>query len=118
MSAKHYIIVYDTTKGFSSFVKKNFGKTYPIAACTSKKKFSAAQFKSYTICFFIVNDISDLLNLVRLNTLEIPVVVGTASNILDSKIDFVKNERMFALDFSQSKEALFLQLQYYLQVLS
>jgi hypothetical protein len=117
MSAKHYIIVYDTTKGFSSFVKKNFGKTYPIAACTSKKKFSATQFKSYTICFFIVNDINDLLNLVRLNTLEIPVIVGTASHILDSKIDFVKNERIFALDFSQSKEALFLQLQYYLQVL-
>jgi hypothetical protein len=54
---------------------------------------------------------------VRLNTLEIPVVVGTASHILDTKIDFVKNERMYALDFSQSKEELILQLQHYLQVL-
>ncbi len=117
MGAKHHIVVYDTTKGFSSFVKKHFGKTYPIATCTSKNKFSTEEFKSYTICFFIVNDIGDLLNLVRLNTLEIPVVVGTASHILDTKIDFVKNERMYALDFSQSKEELILQLQHYLQVL-
>ena len=54
MNKKAY--VYDTSKGFSAFIKYNYSSKLNIFSCTKKKNFSVEKITDYNVCFFVVND--------------------------------------------------------------
>ncbi len=109
------IAVYDTSKGFSSFVKHYFAKRLKVEVCTSKKKFNLEWFTKFQHCFFVVNDIEDLFNLMKVAQLHNAIVTGSPSRILESKIKTVNSQEMKVMDFSLSKNELMLFINDYLK---
>lgn len=109
------LAVYDTSKGFSSFVKHYFSKRVDIEVCTSKKKFSLEWFKNFKHCFFVVNDIEDLFNLMKVAQLHNEVVAGSPSRILEMKIKTVNDQDVKLMDFSLNKNELMLYIDNYLK---
>lgn len=109
------IAVYDTSKGFSSLVKHYFAKRVDIEVCTSKKKFSLEWFKNFKHCFFVVNDIEDLFNLMKVAQLQNDLVAGSPSRILEMKIKTVNDQGVKVMDFSLNKNELMLFIDHYLK---
>ncbi|MEN9336544.1 MAG: hypothetical protein RLZZ500_1531 [Bacteroidota bacterium] len=109
------LAVYDTSKGFSSFVKHYFAKRVDIEVCTSKKKFSLDWFRNFQHCFFVVNDIEDLFNLMKVADLNNEVIAGSPSRILEMKIKNVNDHEVKVMDFSLNKNELMLYIDNYLK---
>ena len=104
--AKAKLAIYDTSKGFSSFVKHYFAKDVAIEVCTSKKKFTLDWFNDFQFCFFVVNDTEDLLNLFKLAQLQTNLVVGSNNAILEMKIKSIRDIDLTVIDLSLNKNDL------------
>ena len=113
--AQPKLAVYDTSKGFSSFVKHYFAKEISIEVCTSKKKFSLAWFNDFHYCFFVVNDIEDLFNLMKIAPLQNNVVVGSTHSILEMKIKSIQDSNFTIIDLSLNKNDLLQYITAYLK---
>jgi hypothetical protein len=101
MSKSTYI--YDTSKGFSAFLKHHFSDKMNIDVCTNKKKFLLYDLKNYNVCFFIVNDMDDFFNLMQIYNKIDCFFIGSPNKIISQKIENLNYDSMVYLDFSSNK---------------
>jgi hypothetical protein len=52
-------LIYDSSKGFSSFIKRNYSEKLELDICNNKFNLKNYNSSNYQICFFMVNDIED-----------------------------------------------------------
>jgi hypothetical protein len=98
--------VYDTSKGFSSFIKHYYSTKMDIDVCTNKKRFVIENIKDYETCFFVVNDMEDLSNLIKVHFKIEHLFIGVPNKIIEDKIYALNYENLVILDFSKSKHEL------------
>ncbi|GAA4046927.1 hypothetical protein [Flavobacterium chungnamense] len=101
MNKKAY--VYDTSKGFSAFIKYNYSSKLNIFSCTKKKNFSVEKITDYNVCFFVVNDMEDFFNLKRIYFDIEFFFVGSPNKLILKKIEDLKYDDLMILDFYDSK---------------
>lgn len=104
MSKKTF--VYDTSKGFSSFIKHYYSDKMSIDVCTNKKKFYLDNIKEYNTCFFIVNDMDDFFNLMKVYYKIEHFFIGTPNKIIGEKIEKLNYDDVVYLDFNNNKHDL------------
>ncbi len=98
--------IYDTSKGFSSLIKHYYSTKMNIDVCTNKKKFLIDNIKDYDTCFFVVNDMDDLSNLIKAYYKIEHFFIGAPNKIIEDKIDSLNYEDVIVLDFNSSKHEL------------
>lgn len=115
MEKKTYI--YDTSKGFSSFIKHYYGDKMTIDVCTKKKNFTIEGLENYKICFFFVNDMDDYFNLIKIYTRIEYFFICTTNKIIREKINKLNYEDVFFLDFNDNKHELLETINYNLMLI-
>jgi hypothetical protein len=98
--------IYDTSKGFSSLIKHYYSTKLNIESCTNKKKFLLDNIKDYDICFFVVNDMDDLSNLIKIYHKIEHFIIGSPNKIIEEKILSLNYEDIVILDFNSSKHEI------------
>lgn len=98
--------IYDTSKGFSSLIKHYYSTKMNIDVCTSKKRFLLDNIKGYDACFFVVNDMDDFSNLIKVYYKIEHFFVGAANKIIEDKIEGLNYEGIVVLDFNSSKREI------------
>lgn len=98
--------IYDTSKGFSSLIKHYYSTKMNIDVCTSKKKFLLDDIKGYDACFFVVNDMDDFSNLIKVYCKIEHFFIGAPNKIIEDKIDGLNYEDVVVLDFNSSKHEI------------
>jgi hypothetical protein len=98
--------IYDTSKGFSSLIKHYYSSKMDIDVCTSKKRFSLDNVKGYDTCFFVVNDMEDFSNLIKVYFKIEHFFIGVPNKIIEDKIEGLKYEDVVILDFNSSKHEI------------
>jgi len=97
------IYVYDTSKGFSSFIKHYYSEKMQIDVCTNKKNFFIDKITDYQVCFFIVNDIEDFFNLRKVYLKIEHFFIGSPHKIMCEKIENLHYEDVVYIDFNHNK---------------
>jgi hypothetical protein len=95
--------IYDTSKGFSSLIKHYYSSKMDIDSCTNKKKFSLDNIKEYDNCFFVVNDMDDLSNLLKIYYKIEHFFIGSPNKMIENKIEALSFEGAVILDFNRNK---------------
>ncbi len=98
--------VYDTSKGFSAFIKHYYSEKMKIAVCTNKKNFYLEDVKDFDVCFFIVNDMDDFFNLMKIYPKVECFFIGTPNKIIGEKIENLNYDDVVYLDFNQNKNVI------------
>ena len=114
MGKKTYI--YDTSKGFSSFIKHYYSDKMIIDVCTNKKNFNFEDIKNYGTCFFIVNDMDDFFNLMKIYTKMEHFFIGSPNKIIGEKIENLHYECVVFLNFNNNKYELLETINYHLML--
>ncbi len=104
MIKKTYI--YDTSKGFSSLIKHYYSTKMDIDVCTSKKNFLLDNIKGYDACFFVVNDMDDFLNLIKVYYKIDHFFIGAPNKVIEDKIEGLNYEDAIVLNFNSNKHEL------------
>jgi hypothetical protein len=104
MNKKVYI--YDTSKGFSSLLKHYYSAKLSFDVCTNKKRFDTEAIQGYDACFFVVNDMEDFANLLKLYFKIEHFFVGVPNLIIKDKIERLKYNEIVILEFDKSKHEL------------
>lgn len=104
MGKKTYI--YDTSKGFSSFIKHYYSDKMIIDVCTNKKNFYLDNIRDYNACFFIVNDMDDFFNLMKIYYKIDHFFIGSPNKVIGEKIENLNYEDVVFLDFNHNKHEL------------
>lgn len=104
---KNKLLVYDSTKGYKSFIKKNFSKEFDCVNFFDYKDGDVIDYDEFAVLFFFVNDPMQLADLLRMHQKVRPVFLGTQiSKIKDSLIALddsvyidLRQSRLELLDF-------------------
>lgn len=95
--------MYDTSKGFSLFMKYNFAHSVEIKSCGYKKKFRIETPESFDASFFILNSVEDFM-LFKNACLGLKnIFVSSPIKMLEDKIGQMELEELIVFDFSQLK---------------
>jgi hypothetical protein len=103
---KKKAFIYDTSKGFSSLIKHYYSTKMDIDVCTNKKNFVIDNIKDYDVCFFVVNDMDDLSNLIKAYYKIEHFFIGAPNKMIEDKIDSLNYENVVVLDFNSSKHEI------------
>ena len=114
---KKKVYIYDTSKGFSSFIKHYYSDKMIIDVCTNKKNFNQNDIQKYDLCFFMVNDMDDYFNLMKIYTLIEHFFIVTTNKIIRKKINNLNYEDVVFIDFNNSKPELLEEINYNLMLL-
>jgi hypothetical protein len=77
------VFVYDTSRGFSRFLKSNYQKEFTIDTCYYSQRFWEIEWKEYDCAFVMINGYEDLPVLLELDTRVKYIFVS--SPFLDTK---------------------------------
>ncbi|WP_395065786.1 hypothetical protein [Flavobacterium sp.] len=97
------VYVYDTSKGFSSFIKHYYSDKMFIETCTNKKIFLLEEIIGFDTCFFIVHDMEDFFNLMQIFTKIKHFFIGSPNRKMSEKIEALNFEGVIVLDFHHCK---------------
>lgn len=95
--------IYDTSKVYSSFIRKKFSDKMILNYCKKSKNFKNYNLLTYDICFFNVMDIDDFI-LLRKAYFEIELLFVTSpKKIFIDKINNLNYDNIILIDISHSK---------------
>jgi len=107
MNIKAY--VYDTSKGFCSFIKHYYSEKMEIDVCTNKKNFFLDDIKDYEVSFFIVNDMEDFFNMKKVYFKIEHFFIGSPNRIIYEKIQDLKYDVIY-IDLNNHKNDIINQI--------
>lgn len=110
------MFVYDTSKGFSSFIKYYYSEKMEIHICTNKIKFQNFIMSDYEVCFFIVNDIDDFLKLRIIYSQIEYFFISTPKKALYKKIEHLNYDDAIIIDFDYSKKDILSEINFNLNL--
>jgi hypothetical protein len=107
------VLVYDNQRGFSQFLKKEFGKKNDFKVY---KKFNLINDfdttkNDYSFIFFIIYTENDLSDFIAIHQRKLPIVVCSLKTIFN-KID--TNRKLRFIDISKPKKELIHDFQFFL----
>lgn len=107
------IIVYDTSRGFSRFIKSKFDEQFDVVIISSPQEIKKYKTEDLGILLFIVNDGVDaiLFSNMFYNTKQ--VFLGIAAKHLEDR--FVNYNNVIPVDLEMPKKELFQYISYHLQ---
>lgn len=98
------IVVYDTSRGFSRFIKTKLGGQYDVTVINSKLGLKKYKITSYCTVFYIVNDPIDVLQFENIYENAEMVFLGIAVKNLEKR--FVKYTTVIPIDLNLAKKDL------------
>lgn len=97
-------LIYDSTKGFSSFIKRNYSDKMELDICYNKFKLKNYSSVNYQLCFFMVNDIEDYFLLKKYyDEIEYFFII-TYKKTLSEKISRLSYKNAVLIDSEHSKK--------------
>ena len=98
--------IYDTSKGYSSLIKHYYSDKMNIETCTNKKRFLANSVSEFDVCFFVINDIEDFFNLLKIYfKVQYIFVVSPIAEFIE-KIQNLGYKDLIILDSKNNKHDL------------
>ena len=108
------IFVYDSGKGFSRFLKINFGNESEFICCTNKKRLEGFNLTEVDFAFVIINDFEDVTNLLwilgKVNNIYV------ASFIKDINDKLKDNDMITLLNLNLKKHEMIAEIRHYIQL--
>ena len=111
MKSEKKVFIYDTSKGFSSLIKHYYSTKINIDTCTNKN-FFLEKINDYDACFFIVNDMDDYLNLMKIYCKIGFFFISSPDKFIFKKIESLNFEDTILLDFNEKKGNLLRTINY------
>ncbi len=109
------VFVYDTTKGFSRFIKIYFKNYFDILCCTNKKKLPEQQLTNIDFAFVIINDFDDIISFIWIYSKVKIIFIGSNMDIIKKKLKH--EESIILLDLSKNKDELRIEIKNKLKLL-
>ena len=97
------MLIYDMLSGFSAFIKHYYSESIEIEVCSNKIDLHRFNVSDFNFCFFSINDIDDLLILIKMYTSKRHFFIRTSNDILYQKVsspDYFKSD-IFNYDCSK-----------------
>ncbi|PAM93559.1 hypothetical protein B4N84_17270 [Flavobacterium sp. IR1] len=113
--AKKRVLVYDSQKGFSRFLKYEFKEQFTFDVYTNFKQFDD-EIEKYSIMLFVVYSDKEVLDLLRIYKRGIPLIVSTLNHEIKSKLENIKDILFF--DPDKVKSEMRKELKFYLNIVS
>jgi len=107
------IYVYDTSRGFSRFIKAKFEEQFDVKVISSQQEIKKYKTEDLGILLFIVNDGVDALLFSNMFYNTKHVFLGIAAKHLEDR--FVNYNNVIAVDLELPKKELFQYINYHLQ---
>lgn len=101
---KKNIYIYDTTRGFFPFIKNFYAMKTNIVVCKIRSKICAEEISNSDICFFVVNDISDIAILKDIHCKIDHFFIGCTSNYLSKEVKELNLKKTTILDFNNYRK--------------
>lgn len=100
------IYIYDTSKGFSLFMKYHFAHLLDIKACGHKADFNRDHPSMCDASFFILNSTDDFILFQSSYASARNIFVSSPSRMLEQTVSEMELEGCVVLDYSQLKSEL------------
>ena len=107
------IYVYDTSRGFSRFIKSKFEEQFDVKVISSQQEIKKYKTEDLGILLFIVNDGVDAILFSNMFYNTKHVFLGIAAKHLEDR--FVNYNNVIAVDLELPKKELFQYINYHLQ---
>lgn len=107
------IIVYDTSRGFSRFIKSKFDEQFDVTVISSPQEIKKYKSEDLGILLFIVNDGVDAILFSNMFYNTKHVFLGIAAKNLEDR--FVNYNNVIPIDLELTKKELFQYLNHHLQ---
>lgn len=98
------ILIYDSSKGFSRFLKLNLSEEHRLFICTNKKKLHRYYDEDFDCAFINFNDSDDLKDLFLIFYQVNKIFVST--NLKDIKEKILENNSIHLLELDVKKSVL------------
>jgi len=95
--------IYDTSRGLSALIKHQYSEKLDIQNCCNIKKFKVFTMSDFDICFFVVNDIEDLLLLRDIYSEIKHFFIATPKKYFNQKIKSLNFKDSIIIDLDYSK---------------
>ena len=99
-------LIYDSSRGFSRMIKRYYSCNMNIDVCANRKNFLYNKYTDYNLCFFIINDIDDFLNLKKIYFEIEHIIIATSRSIFKEKLLNMNLEDVLVLDLQENKRDL------------
>ena len=100
----HKILVYDTSRVFSRFLKTKLDDSFELTVINSKREFKKQSVSAYDSVFFIANDVFDALLFANIYKDTKPLFLGIAAKYLED--EFALYDGFIPLDLKLPKKEL------------
>ncbi|MEC4048478.1 hypothetical protein OX284_003480 [Flavobacterium sp. SUN046] len=108
-------LIYDSSRGFSRMIKRYYSCNMNIDVCSNRKNFLYNKYTDYKLCFFIINDLDDFLNLKKIYFEIEHVIIATSRKIFEEKLINMNLEDVLVLDLQENKRDLIKSINFKLQ---
>lgn len=102
--------IYDTTKGFSPFIKYFYSNSMNIVVCKKRTKLCYKTIYNCDICFFVVDDITDIAILKEIYFKIDYFFIGCTNNFLSKQILNLNLKKTTILDFNNHSKYQLLEI--------
>lgn len=104
MENKKKILIYDTSKGFSRFIKLNFSDRYDVTLFFDYKDFRDIRFEEYSAGFFIINESIEAFDLMLIYSKLKSLIVGSRVPIISKNLNNVDD--ITIIDLTKSRQEM------------
>jgi len=109
------ILIYDSSKGFSRFLKNNLSEKHELLICTNNQNLPQYYDKNFDCAFINFNDVVDLTNLFVIFHQIKKIFVST--NLQDIKQNILLNDSIYLLELDEKKSALLDKINFNLEMI-
>jgi hypothetical protein len=109
------VLIYDSSKGFSRFLKNNLSKNYELVICNNNQ-YLTKYYDEYFDCAFInFNDIDDLKHLFVIFHQIKKIFVST--NLHDIKQNILLNDSIYLIELDENNSTLLNKINFQLEII-
>ncbi len=109
------ILIYDSSKGFSRFLKNNLPKKHELVICTNNQ-YLTQYYDEYFDCAFInFNDVADLKNLFVIVHQIKKIFVST--NLQDIKQNILLSNSIYLMELDENNSSLLNKINFHLEII-
>lgn len=95
--------IYDTSKGLGSLIKLHYSDKIEFSTIGKNNFKKSLEKNDFNICFFIVNDMDDYFNLLKIYNYVEHFFIGSPKKFLCQKIDEIKYDDVVVIDLNLNK---------------
>ena len=109
-------MIYDSSKGFTRFLKVNFSDEYVVYDFFDFKHFKDIPFEEHEANFFIINELSELVDLMQVYSKKTSLFVGT--RLPDISKNLLNIDNITIIDLTRSRQDIISFIRLYIKILA